>query len=176
MDESYAKDNPGRDIPVVCIRVRLTPSNVSRNLMQTTRLDEGDVHGFKGERMLMRVYVEEQDKYRGRPLYVAVMELLQQRRFAGATAFQGTLGFGASSHIHTEHVLSFTTDLPIVIECIDTEQRINDIVPEVDTMIGGGLITLEQVRVILYRKSPTQEERGEDEMIDITGRWRVRRE
>lgn len=131
------------------------------------------MHGFKGERMLMRVYVEEQDKYQGRPLFEAVVELLRRRHYAGATAFQGTLGFGAGTRIHTEHFLTFTADLPIVIECVDREERIRAILPEIDEMIGGGLITLEQVRVVLYRKNPSAEDRTEDERIDVTGSWRV---
>ncbi len=131
------------------------------------------MQGFKGERMLMRVYVDDKDKYRGKSLYEAIMELLHDRHFAGATAFRGNLGFGASSAIHTEHILTFTSDLPIVIECIDTEDRIQAIIPEIDNMIGGGMITLEHVRVILYRKNPSDQERNEDERIDVTGSWRV---
>lgn len=131
------------------------------------------MQGLKGERMLMRIYVEEKDKYHGKPVYEAIMELLHDRHFAGATAFQGSLGFGASSTIHAERVLTFMANLPVVIECIDTEECIRAIIPEIDNMIGGGLITLEQVRVILYRKHPSDQERTEDETIDVTGSWRV---
>lgn len=133
------------------------------------------MHGFKGERVLMRVYVEEQDRYHGRPLFEAVLELLRHRHLAGATAFQGTLGFGASTRIHAERALTFRADQPVVIECIDSGERITAIVPEIDAMIGGGLITLEQVRVILYRKNPSEAERTEDERIDVTGSWKVRK-
>ena len=131
------------------------------------------MHGFKGERMLMRIYVEEQDKYHGRPLFETVMELLRSRHYAGATAFQGTLGFGAGSQIHDGYTWTLRADFPVVIECIETEERIRAIIPEIDEMIGGGLITLEQVRVVLYRKNPTAEERTEDERIDVTGSWKV---
>lgn len=123
--------------------------------------------------MLMRIYVEEKDKYRGKPVYEAIMELLHDQHFAGATAFQGRLGFGASSTIHTERTLTFMADLPVVIECIDTEERIRAVIPDIDNMIGGGLITLEQVRVILYRTNPSDQERTDDEMIDVTGSWQV---
>ena len=131
------------------------------------------MHGFKGERVLMRVHVEEQDKYRGKPVYEAIVELLRKRHYAGATAFRGTLGFGPGGHVHTEHVLSLKEDLPVVIECVDTEERIQAILPELDRMVGGGLITLERVRVIMYRRDVSPEERHESEEIDITGGWRV---
>lgn len=131
------------------------------------------MQGLKGERMLMRIYVEEKDKYHGKSVYEAVMELLHDRHFAGATAFQGRLGFGANSTIHTERVLTFMADLPVVVECIDSEERIRAIIPEIDDMMDDGLITLEQVRVILYRKNPSDQERTEDEKIDVTGSWQV---
>ena len=112
--------------------------------------------GVTGERTLMRIHVGERDKYDGRPLYEAIVRLLRERQFAGATVFRGIMGFGATAAIHTEKVLRLSLDLPIVIECVDTEDKIQGILPELDGMIGGGLVTLERARVILYRPESTR--------------------
>jgi hypothetical protein len=112
--------------------------------------------GLAGERTLMRIHIGERDKCDGKPLYEAIVHLLRQRGFAGATVFRGIMGFGASAGIHTEKVLRLSLDLPIVVECVETEEKIQTILPELDRMIGGGLITLERARVIVYRP----EERG----------------
>jgi PII-like signaling protein len=109
------------------------------------------VHGLKGERVLMRIHIGERDKFQGRPLYEAIVHLLRQRHYAGATVFRGIMGFGATAGIHTEKVLRLSLDLPIVVECVDTEEKIQAILPELDGMIGGGLITLERANVIVYR-------------------------
>jgi len=131
------------------------------------------MHGFKGERVLMRIHVEEQDKTGGRPLYETILDLLRKRHYAGATVLRGTLGFGPGGHVHAERVLALREDVPIVIEVVDTEEKIQAILPEIDRMVGGGLITLERVRVILYRPHVTPEERAEDHEIEVTGSWRV---
>ena len=109
------------------------------------------MHGLTGERVLMRIHIGENDKQGGKPLYEAIVELLRRREFAGATVLRGIMGFGATARVHTEKVLRLSLDLPLVIECIDTEEKINAILPELDGMIGGGLITLEKARVIIYR-------------------------
>ena len=109
------------------------------------------MQGLTGERTLMRIHLGERDKYQGRPLYEAIVHLLRTRGFAGATVFRGIMGFGASAGVHTEKVLRLSLDLPIVVECVDTEERIQEVLPELDRMIGGGLITLERARVIVYR-------------------------
>ena len=109
------------------------------------------MHGFKGERTLMRIHIGERDQYHGKPLYEAIVELLRARQYAGATVFRAIMGFGASSTIRTDRLELLSLDLPIVVECVDTEERIDAILPELDEMIGGGLITLERARVIMYR-------------------------
>jgi PII-like signaling protein len=109
------------------------------------------MHGFKGERTLMRIHIGERDRYHGKPLYEAIVELLRARQYAGATVFRAIMGFGASSTIRTDRLEPLSLDLPIVVECVDTEERIEAILPELDEMIGGGLITLERARVIMYR-------------------------
>ncbi len=110
-----------------------------------------ETHGLRGERVLMRIHIGERDKHRGRPLYEAIVELIRERHYAGATVFRGITGFGATARLHTDKVLRLSLDLPIVIECVETTENIDAILPELDTMIGGGLITLEKVNVIVYR-------------------------
>ena len=85
------------------------------------------MQGLTGERTLMRIHLGERDKYQGRPLYEAIVHLLRTRGFAGATVFRGIMGFGASAGVHTEKVLRLSLDLPIVVECVDTEERIQEL-------------------------------------------------
>ena len=122
-------------------------------------------HGFKGERTLMRIHIGSDDRWKDRPLYEAIVELLRQEHFAGATAFRGVLGYGASAVVHKTALFRLSADLPIVVECVDTDERIEGVLPKLDEMIGGGLITLEKVRVIMYRPNLPEEER--------TGSWPI---
>ena len=109
------------------------------------------MHGLKGERVLMRIHIGERDKYKGKPLYAAIVELLRAQHYAGATVYRGIMGFGASSTVHTDRIEVLSMDLPIIVECIETAERIDAILPALDGMIGGGLITLERANVIVYR-------------------------
>jgi uncharacterized protein len=106
---------------------------------------------FEGERTLMRIHIGESDRWHGKPLYEAVVELLRREKLSGATVLRGVGGFGSSSVYHTDKVLRLSQDLPIVIEVVEATERIEQILPQLDQMIGGGLVTLEKVRVILYR-------------------------
>jgi uncharacterized protein len=106
---------------------------------------------FEGERTLMRIHVGESDKWHGKLLYEAIVELLRKEKFSGATVLRGVAGYGGSSVYHTDKVLRLSQDLPIVIELVESTERIEQILPQLDQMIGGGLVTLEKVRVILYR-------------------------
>jgi PII-like signaling protein len=114
------------------------------------------MHGLKGQRVLMRIHVGEREKYEGKPLYEQIVQLLRTRKYAGATVFRGIMSFGATAHMHTVKFLELSGDLPIVIECVDTADKIEAILPELDGMIGGGLITLEKVDVIVYRAANTR--------------------
>jgi uncharacterized protein len=129
------------------------------------------MHGFKGERVLMRIHIGESDKHHHQPLYAAIVELLRARHFAGATAYRGIMGFGASAKLHTDRFDYLSTDLPIVVECVETEERIKEILPELDNMIGGGLITLERATVIMYRPGTRDDTATEGWSIDMTGSW-----
>jgi uncharacterized protein len=129
------------------------------------------MHGFKGERTLMRIHIGERDRWHGRALYQAIVELLRKRHYAGATVLRAIMGYGASSKLRTDRIEVLSLDLPIIIECVDTEERIAAILPELDEMIGGGLITLERARVIMYRPDLPVEDRTASWEIDRTGGW-----
>lgn len=131
-------------------------------------------HRLSGERTLMRIFLGESDRcasgpHRGRPLHEALLRTLRERGCAGATVLRGLEGFGASARLHTARLLELSFDLPIVIEVVETEEKIQAILPELDDMIGGGLITLERARVILYRPNLSPQERDEGWSIDRGG-------
>jgi uncharacterized protein len=109
------------------------------------------MHGLSGDGTLMRIHIGERDKHDGKPLYAAIVELLRARGLAGATVTRAIMGFGATARLHTDSVLRLSLDLPIVVECVDAEEKIQAVLPDIDAMMGGGLITLERVRVIAYR-------------------------
>ena len=106
---------------------------------------------LEGTGLLVRMYLGESDKWHGRPLYQAILERLRERGLAGATVLRGIEGFGANQHVHSTRILSLSEDLPVLIEAVDTEDKIRAILPELDQMVGDGLITLEKVTVIAYR-------------------------
>jgi len=106
---------------------------------------------FEGERTLMRIHIGESDKWHRKPLHEAIVEMLRREGFSGATVLRGVGGYGGSSVYHTDKLLRLSQDLPVVLEVIETQERIEQILPKLDQMVEGGLITLEKVRVILYR-------------------------
>jgi len=106
---------------------------------------------FEGERTLMRIHIGERDKWEGKLLYEALIELFRRESFSGVTVLRGVAGYGSSSRGHTEKILRLSQDLPIIVEVVEYSDRIEQILPRLDEMVGGGLVTLEKVRVILYR-------------------------
>ena len=112
---------------------------------------------LEGEGKLLRIFVGESDTWHGKPLYQAIVRRLREEGLAGATVIRAIEGFGARSHLHTTRILRLSEDLPLVIEVVDTEERINHIVPILDEMVSDGLVTLERVEVIAYRARPPSE-------------------
>ncbi len=104
-----------------------------------------------GEQVLMRIFIGEGDRFEHKPLYEALVELLRTEGFAGATVLRGVCGFGANRVCHTQKLLDISADLPLVVEVVDTQEKINTIMPRIDSMMGGGMITLEKVTVMRYR-------------------------
>ncbi len=106
------------------------------------------------EATLLRIFIGESDRWEHQPLYEAIVLKARESHLAGATVLRGPMGFGKSSRLHTAKILRLSMDLPIVIEIVDSEEKINAFVPLLQPMIGGGLVTLERVKVIDYRGSP----------------------
>jgi hypothetical protein len=100
---------------------------------------------------LLRIFIGESDRHEGKPLHEAIVLQARELHLAGATVLRGAMGFGASSRIHTSKILRLSIDLPLVIEIVDSEEKIGAFLPVLDQMMGGGLVTLEKVRVIHYR-------------------------
>ena len=130
------------------------------------------MHGFKGERVLMRIHIGERDKWKGKPLYEVIVDLLRSRHYAGATVYRAIMGFGANAHLHTDRVEVLSLDLPIVVEVIETAEKIEAILPEIDAMITSGMITLERAKVIMYRADVPPERRTGSWQMDMTGDWK----
>jgi uncharacterized protein len=103
-----------------------------------------------GEQQLMRIFIGEGDRYGHKPLYEALVELLRSEGFAGATVLRGVCGFGANRVYHTQRLLDLSADLPLVVEVVDTLEKIDAVMPRIDAMMKGGMITLEKVAVIRY--------------------------
>lgn len=100
--------------------------------------------------LLLRIFIGEDDKLGGSPLYEAIVLKAREMHLAGATVLRGPMGFGASSRLHTTKILRLSEDLPLVIEIVDSEEKINDFLPVLDNMMSSGLITLEKVQVLQY--------------------------
>ena len=111
---------------------------------------------IEGPALLARIYIGESDRHHGQPLYEAIVQLLRERGVAGATVLRGIEGYGRAARLHTTRILRLSEDLPILIEVVDREDRLRGVLPEVDAMVEGGLITLEPIEVIAYR-SPDKE-------------------
>lgn len=106
------------------------------------------------EAMLLRIFLGESDRWHHQPLYEAIVLKAREAHLAGATVLRGPMGFGKSSRLHTAKILRLSMDLPLVIEIVDSEEKIQAFLPILDEMMQGGLVTLEKVRVIDYRAGP----------------------
>ena len=103
------------------------------------------------EAMLLRIFIGEKDCWKGKPLYEAIVLKAREAQMAGATVLRGPMGFGKSSRLHTAKILRLSYDLPLIIEIVDSQEKINGFLPLIDEMMQGGLVTLERAQVIRYR-------------------------
>jgi PII-like signaling protein len=103
--------------------------------------------------MLLRIFIGESDKYKGKPLYEVIVQKARELHLAGATVIRGILGYGADSRMHKAKLLDLSEDLPIIIEIVDSQEKIDLLIPFLDENVTEGLITLEEVKVIKYRHS-----------------------
>ena len=108
------------------------------------------MRSLDGEQVLVRIFIGESDKLHHQPLSTALVERLRREGFAGATVFRGVAGFGARSVLHTAHILRLSEDLPIVIEVVDSAERVARLTSILDEMVQEGLVTMEKVRVLKY--------------------------
>jgi PII-like signaling protein len=108
------------------------------------------------ESTLLRIFIGEDDRWEHHPLHEAIVLKARELHLAGATVLRGSMGFGKSSRLHTTKILRLSTDLPLVIEIVDREEKILAFLPTLDRMIGGGLVTLEKIRVIHYRSASSR--------------------
>jgi PII-like signaling protein len=115
-----------------------------------------------GEKVLMRIFIGEQDRFHHRPLYEALVELFQKEGFAGATVQRCLSGFGAHSVYHTQHLLDISSNLPMIVEVVDSQEKIDAIMPRIDEMMAGGMITLEKTTVLRYTHKHEKQESGGD--------------
>lgn len=106
------------------------------------------------EAVLLRIFIGESDRWQHQPLYEAIVLKAREQHLAGATVLRGPMGFGKSSRLHTAKLLRLSLDLPLVIEIVESEEKIRAFLPELDPMMKGGLVTLEKVQVIDYRANP----------------------
>jgi PII-like signaling protein len=111
---------------------------------------------LEGEAKLLRIFIGESDKWHGRPVYEAIVLKARELHLAGATVLRGPMGFGANSRLHTVKVLRLSEDLPVVIEIVDSEEKIGSLLPFIDEVVTEGLVTLEKVHVIKYTTKSAQ--------------------
>jgi PII-like signaling protein len=114
---------------------------------------------LSGDQVMVRIFFGESDKWKHQPLETALLERLRREGFAGATVFRGVAGFGANSIIHTTHLLELSSDLPVVVEVVDTEDHVQRLTPILDEMLDDGLVTMEKVRVIRYSAAKQSSQR-----------------
>jgi hypothetical protein len=105
--------------------------------------------------LLLRIFIGEDDRFNGSPLHEAIVFKARESHLAGATVLRGPMGFGASSRLHTTKILRLSEDLPLVIELVDSEEKINGFLPTLNEMMTSGLITLEKVQVLQYGAKET---------------------
>ena len=110
------------------------------------------------EAVLLRILIGESDRWEHKPLYEAIVLKAREMHLAGATVLRGSMGFGKCSRLHTAKILRLSMDLPLVIEIVDSEEKIKSFLPILDKMMGGGLLTMEPVKVIDYRSAPAAPE------------------
>jgi len=123
-------------------------------LANVPRIQTGAHMTLNENGVLVRVFIGESDRVQGKPLYEAIVQKARELGLAGATVLRGTEGFGAHSIVHSASLLTMSTDLPIVIEIIDSAEKIQALLPHLETMVKEGMVTMEYVRILMYRHNP----------------------
>ncbi len=113
---------------------------------------------LQGDQVLVRIFIGESDKWKSRPLSDALLERLRKEGFAGATVLHAQAGFGAHSVVHTTKILRLSEDLPLIVEVVDTQEKVDELLPILDEMVPQGLVTMETVHVVTYSPGPSTAE------------------
>jgi PII-like signaling protein len=117
----------------------------------SSALLKGVLMKISEEGQLLRIFIGESDKWEGKPLYEALIFKAREMGLAGATMLRGLMGYGAASRVHTAKILRLSEDLPVIVEIVDSQERIASFLPIIDEMVQEGLVTLERAQIILYR-------------------------
>lgn len=112
------------------------------------------------EAFLLRIFIGESDRCGRQPLYEAIVLKARELHMAGATVLRGAMGFGINSRLHTSKILRLSQDLPVIIEIVDSQEKINEFLPVLDQMMGGGMVTIEKMTVLHYRTQPGDNQVG----------------
>jgi PII-like signaling protein len=123
-------------------------------LLSSSEITQGADMKDSEDGQLLRIFIGESDRWQGKPLYEAIILKAREMGIAGATMLRGLMGFGAASRIHTAKILRLSEDLPVIIEIVDSSDKIEALLPLIDEMVQEGLVTLEKVNVIQYRHKP----------------------
>ncbi len=113
---------------------------------------------LEGEGLLLRIFIGESDHWERVPLYEAIVQRARQKGLAGATVIRGVEGFGAESRIHTARILRLSQDLPLIIEIVDTADKVRAFLPDLEDMVADGMVTLEKVQVVAYQPKRKEKE------------------
>lgn len=140
----------GADLP-------FPPGRAEFAIRDSAFLQGGAAMKLEGEAWLLRIFIGESDHWQGAPLYEAIVLKARELQLAGATVLRGPMGYGANSRLHTAKILRLSEDLPMVIEIVDSREKIDLLMPHLDSMVTEGLVTLERVHVIKYRSSRERE-------------------
>ena len=106
------------------------------------------------EAVLLRIFLGEDDRFQHKPLYEAIVLKAREQQLAGATVLRGPMGFGQSSRLHTAKILRLSENLPVIVEIVDSKEKIDAFLPLLDPMMGSGLVTMETLRVLRYGAKP----------------------
>jgi uncharacterized protein len=127
-----------------------------RPLSTLPRIEPGSHMTSNENGVLLRAFIGESDRFEGKPLYEAIVQKVRELGLAGATVLRGSEGFGANSVVHKATLLEMSTDLPVVIEIVDAEEKVKTLLPHLEKMVSEGMVTMEYVVILMYRHSPAK--------------------
>lgn len=158
--------SPSPPVPAPQPPLQLAPPIAPLSTLPQLQVQSGSRMTSSENGIMLRVFIGESDRCQGKPTYEAIVQKVRELGLAGATVLRGSEGFGASSVVHRAGLLAMSIDLPIVVEIIDVEEKINRLLPHLELMVQGGMVTMEYVSILLYRHGPAAAEDGMPEHPD----------